>query len=109
MKASYWQRGETIDFKNNTGKKIEATDIVVIGTRIGVAGGDIENGETGAVHVTGVFQMKKKAEAVALGQLLYADKDSMDITGTEDGNIPAGWAVYPSGADSNSVYVKLLG
>ena len=37
-KAEYWQRGETLDFVNSTGKVIEANTIIVLGQRMGVAG-----------------------------------------------------------------------
>ena len=60
-KATYWQRGETLDYPNASGSKIDANTIVVLKTgatgRIGVIGTDIPNGETGSVHVTGVYEM----------------------------------------------------
>ena len=36
-KAAYWQRGEAIDFKNETGSKIEANTVITLGSRIGIA------------------------------------------------------------------------
>ena len=47
-KATYWQRGETIDFKNETGAKIEANTIITLGSRVGIAGTDINPGEVGS-------------------------------------------------------------
>ena len=45
MKATYWQRGETLDYtpENAVGNG----EVVSLGTRIGVAGGDIKAGELG--------------------------------------------------------------
>ena len=53
-KAAYWQRGETLDYKNQTDTRIDANTIIPIGERIGVAGTDILPGELGSLHVTGV-------------------------------------------------------
>ena len=50
-KAEYWQRGETLDFVNSTGKVIEANTIIVLGQRMGVAGTEIPAGEKGTMHV----------------------------------------------------------
>lgn len=43
-KAAYWQRGETIDFRNETNAAIEENTVVVIGKRIGITGMRIEPG-----------------------------------------------------------------
>ena len=40
-KASYWQRGETLDFKNDTDQMIEENTIIKIVTRVGVVGAPI--------------------------------------------------------------------
>ena len=58
-KAAYWQRGEAIDFKKETGSKIEANTVITLGARIGIAGTDIIPGEVGTLHITGVFRMEK--------------------------------------------------
>lgn len=106
-KAEYWQRGEAIDFANNTGAAIEANEIVVLGSHVGVAGTPIAAGETGTLHVFGVFEMpKKEAEAITAGaDVYYADGA---ITATE-GTVKAGYATEAAAADATSVKVKLLG
>ena len=45
-KAEYWQRGESIDYKNAGSSAIEANSVIVLGKRVGVAGMTIQPGET---------------------------------------------------------------
>ena len=87
-------------------------DVVDLATRIGVAGNDIPAGETGAVHVVGVFEIPKATGAVTVGQALYWDKAAENITtaaGSSPANTPAGWAVAAAGSSDATVLVKLLG
>ena len=110
MSAKYWQRGEAIDYTAAGG--LANGDVVDLATRIGVAGGDIPAGETGAVHVVGVFEMPKATGAVTLGQALYWDKAAENLTtaaGSAPANTPAGWAVAAAQEDDATVLVKLLG
>ena len=110
MSAKYWQRGETIDYTATD--DLANGDVVDLSTRIGVAGNDIATGETGAVHVVGVFEMPKATGAVTVGQALYWDKTAGNITttaGSAPANTPAGWAVAAAGASDTTVLVKLLG
>lgn len=58
MNARYWQKGETLDY-TATEKAVTNGQVVSLGGRIGVAGNDIAKGETGALHVTGVFIMER--------------------------------------------------
>lgn len=108
-KAEYWQRGEAIDFVNATNKKIEANQIVVFGERVGVAGTPIEAGETGTLHVFGVFEMpKKESEAITAGSAVYYDATAEAIT-TTAGSVKAGYATEAAAAADTTVKVKLLG
>lgn len=108
-KAEYWQRGEAIDYANETEDTIEANQIVVIGSRIGVAGAPIEAGETGTLHVFGVFDMPKAAdEAIAAGTTVYYDADAEAITATA-GDVTAGYATEAAAAADETVKVKILG
>lgn len=113
MNAVYVNRGEAIDFINDTGAAIAAGEVVALGTRIGVAGGDIPKGETGAVHVTGVFELPKAAEELSVGAEVYYAEDGVTAsasTGSGDSaadNVPAGWAVQAAAADDATVRVKI--
>lgn len=107
MKATYYQRGETLDLTPAAAVKNGA--VVNLTTRIGIAGTDIATGETGAVHVVGVFEMDKAAGAITMGTAVYYDTTADNITTTSAGNIPAGYAAAAAAAGDATVYVKLMG
>ena len=113
--ATFWQRGEAIDYTNGSGSKIEANEIVVLGSHVGVAGSDIANGETGALHVFGVFEMPKKAsEAISAGTDVYWDGTGITASADDGGNTAtaypsAGYAIQAAVADDTMIKVKLLG
>lgn len=108
MKATYWQRGEALDYKNDTTSTIAENTVVAIKTRIGITGNAIEPGQTGSLHVCGVFALPKaESEAIEMGTLLYYTEDG--ITTQATGNIPAGYAAKASVAEEVEVLVKLLG
>lgn len=108
MKATYWQRGESLDYVNSGSTVIEANSIIDLGTRIGIAGTSINPNEKGSVHVVGIYQFTKKDTGViALGTAVYYSEDG--ITATADGNTPAGYATEASAAGASTILVKLLG
>ena len=108
-KAEFWQRGETIDYVNPTSTIIEANTIIGLGSRIGVAGTNIPPQETGSVHVTGVWEIKKTdANAVALGSEVFFDGEGITAT-SGSGTLPAGYAIQAAPAGAKTVLVKLLG
>lgn len=110
-KAAYWQRGETIDFRNETSVAIEENTVVVIGKRIGITGMRIEPGEMGDLHVTGVFEFTKKSgEAISVGSELFFNPAEGYITSTEaEGTVVAGFAAAEVIAEASSVLVKING
>ena len=59
--ATYWQRGEALDYVNNTSNMIKVGTVLKIGTRIGIAGDDIAPKATGAIHVSGVYDFNTLA------------------------------------------------
>lgn len=106
-KAAYWQRGESLDYVNKTDAVIEANTIISLGTRIGVAGTDINPNEKGSVHVTGVYEIEKTGTgAIEMGAAVYFD--GTGITADNSGT-PAGYAAAAAEADSTVILVKLLG
>ena len=108
MKVTYYQRGETLDYIPT--EKLEAGQVVPIGTRIGVAAEAIPAGQPGHIHVVGVFAMTKtNTEEIKLGTAVYYDAAAEAITATADGNTPAGYAAADAATTATSVLVKLLG
>ena len=115
MKATYWQKVEVLDFIPT--KDVKNGQVVPIGSRVGVAGSDIAANEQGHLHVVGVFEMDKAAEAVTMGTALYYDAANdcvTDTASTGEGaakvdNTPAGYAVADAAAADATVLVKLLG
>lgn len=107
--AEYWQRGEALDYVNSGNTTIEANTIVTIGSRIGVTGGPIAPGETGALHVGGVWVMPKTGTAaISMGAVVYFD--GTGITGTSGtGTTEAGYAAADAAADATTILVKLRG
>ena len=91
MNARYWQKGETLDY-TATEKAVTNGQVVSLGGRIGVAGNDIAKGETGALHVTGVFIMEKAASVtVTMGAALYFDESEEKITTVIPTEQPRRW------------------
>ena len=105
-KAAYWQRGESLDYINSGDAVIEANTIIDLNTRIGVAGTDINPGEKGSLHVTGVYEIKKTGGEIAMGAAVYFDGTGItaDTSGT-----PAGYAAAAAAASDAVILVKLQG
>lgn len=108
MKATYWQRGESLDYVNETVSAIEANTIINLGTRIGVAGTSINPGEKGSIHVTGVYEIAKTGtEEIKMGAPVYFDGNG--ITNTAASNTLAGYAAEKAAAGAKTILVKLQG
>lgn len=107
-KANYWHKGNSIDFVNSTDKIIEASEIVVIGNHVGIAGTEIGIGETGTLIMEGVFKMPKGSAAISVGEDVYYNAESGTITKTTT-DTPTGYAVAAAGASDAEVLVKLTG
>lgn len=106
MNARYWQRGETLDYTAT--EAVTNGQVVSLGNRIGVAGNDIAEGATGALHVTGVYIMDKKdSEKITMGAPVYYDATADEITATEKGNVPAGYAAADAEASDATVLVNI--
>lgn len=107
-KATYWQRGDTIDYKNATEAAIPANTIISLGTRIGVAGTDIAVGEVGSLHVAGVFSIDKaESEKITAGEYVYFDAETGKITKTGEGKVPAGYAIAEAAESDAAVLVNI--
>lgn len=56
MTGKYTQRGESIDFVNNTGATILPGEVVAYGDKFYVSGCLMKDGELGTLHTFGVFK-----------------------------------------------------
>ena len=107
MRAEFYQKGVSIDYKNTSGATIAANTIVALGTtRCGVAGTDIPNNSVGSVFVEGVWIVPSTG-TIALGAAVYYDASAEKATATATSNVPLGWAVAT--AENDTVKIKLLG
>lgn len=107
MRADFYQKGISIDYKNTSGATIAANTVVALGTtRCGVAGTDIPNNSVGAVFVEGVWIVPSTG-TIALGAAVYYDTSAEKATATATSNVPLGWAV--AAAENDTVKIKLLG
>lgn len=109
MKATYYQNGEALDYVNKTERKIEHGEVVIMGSRIGIAGNDIIPGEKGALHVCGVYLFKKEsAEEIVAGAEVFYTENGISSTVSESAEAcKAGYVTEDSPANSTEVYVKI--
>lgn len=113
-KATYWQRGESLDYTNAGSAIIAANTVVELTGRIGIAGTDIAPGAKGDLHICGVFEFDKTGKAaITMGQAVYFDgtgiTDAAD-NGQTDGKVeytPAGFAAAAATAEDTKVLVKI--
>lgn len=124
--GTYWQRGEAIDYTNGTGSKISANTVILLGSRLAIAGADIEDGETGALIVSGVFELPKEyadsGKALTAGQEVQWDDSNSYIkaavaqvvgTGGDAGKVTTeaspvhGYAVAAAASADRTVLVKI--
>ena len=104
--ATYFQRGEALDYTNTGSDKITVGTVIKIGTRIGIAGEDILPKATGTIHVSGVFEFKKTGtNEVKMGTNVYFD--GTGITETAGSNAVAGYAAEDATASATSIKVKI--
>lgn len=107
-KAAYWQRGESLDYLNETNTIIEANTVIALSGRIGVAGTSINPGEKGSLHVSGIYEIAKTGtKAVAMGATVYFD--GTGITDVSTDNTVAGYAAQAASASDTVILVKLQG
>lgn len=127
MKAVYVQKGDNLDYRNTGDTLIEAGSVVVLGSRIGIAGTDIPPGELGGLVMDGVHKLPKAAgEVIAAGADVFYTEEGITAApggagadagaGEDDAQAEdtfslaaAGYAVADAAADAAYVKVKLPG
>lgn len=109
-KATYWQKGEQLDYTNSTTSAIAANTVIVLGSRIGVAGNTINPGEVGCLVMEGVFELVKTGDKeITAGTDVYYDATADSITDTATSNTLVGYAVQKAAAADTTILVKLKG
>ena len=116
FQASFVQEGESID--HTPVAAVDAGQVVVQGSMIGVAKTPIAAGALGSLAVKGVFDVVKANEQQALGAALYWDADGNPYGGTAGtgcatttagGNTFIGFAQAAAGATDETVRVLWSG
>lgn len=108
-KASYVQKGDTIDYMNATETAVEYHDIVVIGSLVGVAQEPITKGNTGSVSIEGVYALPTDAGDIAAGDPVYWDAASGKAVKENSGSLVcAGVAVGASAGGTVNVKLNIL-
>ena len=86
------------------GAAIASGDVVVAGTAVGVASGDIANGDTGNIQLTGVFDLSKVgSQAWTVGAAVYWDESAAECTTTATDNLLIGMAVLAVGSGAGEI------
>lgn len=102
----YIQKGENIDYIAEVA--VEYQQIIPFATRIGVAQAAAEAGETVAVTLTGVYDMKADNSVLSVGDEVFFDKVKGVITSTSGGDtVPAGMAVAAKSAGDDTARIRI--
>lgn len=109
MAGNHIQKGDVLDWNNDSGADVVSGQLVAVGDKVGIALGDIADGEVGRVAVAEVWEVPKKAVAVTVGQSLYLDVSEKKVTGTPTDNVAAGYAFAPAATDDGTVLLKING
>lgn len=105
MATNYICEGKVLQYTSD-GNTIKSGDLVVIGTIAGIAHTNIDDGETGSVHIHGVYNVPKANDAIDLGAKLYWDAKKSVLTTTSTSNTLVGIA-YSAAAEADT-HVQLL-
>jgi predicted RecA/RadA family phage recombinase len=79
MSTNFIEKGEVLNYSATT-KNISSGDLVIIGSIAGVAKTDIAIGETGAVHITGVYSLAKANDTITQGAKVYWNNINSNVT-----------------------------
>ena len=113
MATNYTQPGDVINYTCGSSEEVSSGDVVFVNGIPGVALVDIGNDETGAVQITGVFEISKKADAThgavfAVGEPVYYDAAEEEAAKTA-GLLFLGYAFEAATAADTTVNVLLAG
>ena len=110
FRASYVQKGDVLNYKNlSPTDKISAGDVIVVGDKVAVAGCEIEVGQVGTIHMSGVYEMPISTLEVSMGEKVYWDALEKTVTKTTSGNTEIGYAAETIESTATKIKVKLVG
>ncbi len=109
MAQNHIQPGAALEYTNSTGAAIVSGQVVKVGSRIGVAFGDIAAGAKGQLAMAEVWELPKLStdDMSAVGTEVYWDDTAKNITITATANTLAGYVFAAAGAGATTVQVKL--
>lgn len=94
-------RGDAVEI--TASYNIISGDVVVVGSMIGIAAGDIANGQNGLIYLTGVYDVNTRVLPAAwtVGAAVYWDpvngEATIDATTDGNSNLLMGVALLPVG------------
>ena len=109
MAKGHVDPGKTMTFANETRADIFAGSVVVVGDIIGIALGNIANGDTGEIGICEQWKLSKEAAlAIPQGKKVYYDAAAKTVNLTNT-NMFAGIAMLPAAASDATVSVLING
>lgn len=105
---TYVQKGMVLSH-TPSGAAVVSDEVVVLAGGVGVATGNIADGESGELLVDGVVTgAKATGQAWTLLQKLYYDATADKFTTTATDNTPAGVAAAPAASADTTGKIKLI-
>ena len=102
--AKYVQPGDAIDYTPTSA--VPAETIVIQGGLVGITKLDIPANTLGALHLTGLYEVKKTTVAISAGAKVYWNATSGYATNVSSGNTYIGLAAQD--VTSGGAVVKVL-
>jgi predicted RecA/RadA family phage recombinase len=105
---NYVQDGDRLQYANASGSTITSGSPVKVGTKVGIAVGDIPNNTTGVLAMEYVFTCTKATtDVIAQGAIVYWDDTAKKMTVTATSNNIAGYAQAAAGNGATTVDLML--
>lgn len=114
MAKNYVMKGDVIPF--TAGAATTSGQVVVVGSIVGVALGDVANGAVGQLAIKGVFTIPAATAEITVGAAVYWDAGGDPVggtagsgaaTATSSGNTLIGYAIAGKAAAGASVNVLM--
>ena len=102
------QQGAAIDY--TPAAAVAAGTVVVLEDLVGVATRSILAGQTGVIHVEGVFELPKEVgagKAIPFGKIVYWHTTSQEVRTSASGGKLLGKAVQAAGDNDATIRIRL--